>query len=250
MDKTIPFFYYDILSRVIPGAVTLAVISVIASLPPISCLLSFTGQYAHHGWYTDGQGWQAIAMPIVLLGLCYLIGTLYEVFDYSLPMKWPLERSDHKAFLCVLKKDGQDGDRVIAKKAAAEIEKYKYALREKITLEGSSKPEMSLVFAHCHRYQAEHKMFLHLIYPTFLFTLFSFLNRYTFSSCHEFLLGICWLVIGLLTSAMLFYASEKRNKRRWLQTLIFCRQLGWRGACVDRCFPGDAAAKGTEEPLD
>jgi hypothetical protein len=255
MDKTIPFFYYDILSRVIPGAVTLVVFSVIESLPPISWLLSLTSQFAHHGWYTDGQGWQTIAIPIVLLGLCYLIGTLYEVFDHSIGIKQLLDRSEDEIFRSALEKDGQPGDSVIAKRAIKEVTKYRYALWEKITLEGSSDPKMSLVFAHCHRYQAEHKMFLHLIYPSLLltvfslyFAVFSFANPYTILNCLEALSGICLLSIGPFMSAMLFYASEKRNERRWLQVVIFCRQLGWRRACVVRCFPRDTDALGAGEP--
>ncbi len=102
MDKTIPFFYYDIMSRIIPGAATLAVLSVIRSLPPISWLLSFTNRFAAPGLQTTGQGWQTIAMPIVLLGVCYLIGTLFEIFDYWAPMKWLLKPSDDKMFLHVL----------------------------------------------------------------------------------------------------------------------------------------------------
>ena len=247
MDKTIPFFYYDIMSRIIPGAAALAVLSIIKSLPPISWLLSFTNQYARYGLQTDGQSWQTIAMPIVLLGLCYLIGTLYEIFDYWPPMKWLLGPSDDRMFLSVLEEDGEEGDRAIAKKGMKEIRRYKYALWEEITMKGSSEPAMSLVFAHCHRYQAEHKMFLHLIYPTLLFTVFSFANPYTFLNWKAILLGVCWVIIGLAVSAMFFYASQARDKRRWLQTLIFCRQLKLRDACVLRCFGPNNASDGREE---
>ncbi len=149
-----------------------------------------------------------------------------------------------------IKEDGQEDDKVIAKRGIEEIHRYKYALWEEITLKGSSEPAMGLVFAHCHRYQAEHKMFLHLIYPSMLFALFSFANPNTFINTEAILQGTSWLVIGLGISTILFRASEARDKRRWLQALIFCRQLGLRDICARRCFGPNEAKEFVEEISD
>src|SRR6185437_257698 len=74
MDS-LPFFYYDILARIVPGAATLAVI-----------WDNGIGFHLAVGWvmrYANGGGdWKKVTVPIILLGLSYVIGVVYEVVDY------------------------------------------------------------------------------------------------------------------------------------------------------------------------
>jgi len=75
MDNPLPFFYYDILSRIVPGAATLAVVWPTKGFPPVDWLLWFVST-------GEREGWEKLAVPIILLGLCYVIGVVYEVLDY------------------------------------------------------------------------------------------------------------------------------------------------------------------------
>jgi len=74
MDS-LPFFYYDILARIVPGAATLAVVwdNKIAFHLPVAWLMKFAN--------ADGD-WRKVVVPVALLGLSYVIGVVYEVADY------------------------------------------------------------------------------------------------------------------------------------------------------------------------
>lgn len=74
MDKLIPFFRYDILARIVPGALTLAVLAFAGvELPPVWADL-FRGNTS--GSPIPGS---AVLVPLVCAGVCYVIGVLYEV---------------------------------------------------------------------------------------------------------------------------------------------------------------------------
>ncbi|MBZ5524023.1 MAG: hypothetical protein LAP21_17440, partial [Acidobacteriia bacterium] len=67
MGKIIPFFHYDLLARIIPGAATLAAVFILGG----SCVSRPLGFFSPDQWKTLG-------VPIVLGGLCYLVGVVYE----------------------------------------------------------------------------------------------------------------------------------------------------------------------------
>ncbi|HZP05391.1 MAG TPA: hypothetical protein VFB43_10860 [Terracidiphilus sp.] len=213
MENPLPFFYYDILSRIVPGAATLAVLSIAKGFPPMAWLLSFISA-------GDREGWEKLAVPIVLLGLCYVIGVIFEVADYFpdlgrlAGMKWFTKQIDRRAFFWAVNEAGTQSDKDLCRESktkANEIEARRDELWNRLTFLGGSKPEMKAVFEHCHRFQAEQKMFLHLLYPTLLFELVSIRN---------------WMSqwqgpLGLGALALFFICCRSRSRRRWLQTVAF-----------------------------
>ena len=74
MDK-LPFFYYDILSRITPGATALATLFLIGDKMPPSW----------HSFFVEGEeNWKAVVVPLLLGGLCYVIGVLFEAVEHLL----------------------------------------------------------------------------------------------------------------------------------------------------------------------
>ena len=216
MDNPLPFFYYDILSRIVPGAATLAVLWPTKGFAPMHWLHCFVTAESH-------EDWEKIAMPVLLLGLCYVIGVVFEVLDYFPEigwfkgMTWVSQWIDRCAYSWTLKKIGDKYDgaicQALSEKGDDPIRMYGDELWQQLTFEGGSKPEMQPAFAHCHRFQAEQKMFLHLLYPTFLFEVLH--------------LKDWWLdwqgPIGLLAFGLFAMGCRARSRRRWLQCLIFSK---------------------------
>lgn len=171
------------------------------------------------------QSWKTIIIPLMLGGLCYVIGVIYEAADYSPMMRWLVLGSDHRAFAQAWAELCGDGE-LLESKTIQEIKCFRFQLWDTLVFKGGLAVGMSLVFAHCHRFQAEHKMFLHLIYPSLLFALCSFAYCFPIRG-----------LVGLGISLLLFFLSHSRNRRRWLQTIIFCKQLdGLVEACARSCF--------------
>lgn len=221
MDKPIPFFYYDILSRIIPGAFTLAaLLSIFTELPNTPLINLLKG----------ASGWIAVVIPIFLACICYLIGVVYEVFDYLPPIKYLVLGSDRKLFEVVWNEQSgrfpQQIKETVAAGTDAQRSAFRFGMWDKLVLRGAATPEGGSMFAHCHRYQAEHKMFLHLIYASWLFAGYSFFN------CAPWL-GLTDLCVIPL---FLWICSRTRNRRRWLQVVIFSRELGIVEDCVRVCF--------------
>ena len=158
---SLPFFYYDILARIIPGAATLAVLWTKTEFAPMDWLLKFVTK--------AGDSWEKFAVPFVLVGLCYVIGVLYEVVDYLPGLGWISEEIDRRAFLSSVRKFGEESDRKVCtdpKVHSEQISAFRNELWEQLTYKGGSEAQMDPIFAHCQRFQAERKMFLHLLYPT------------------------------------------------------------------------------------
>jgi len=201
MDK-LPFFYYDILSRIIPGATTLATLFLIADkLPP-----------TWSAFFAEGmEHWKAVVVPLLLGGLCYVIGVLFEVADYTPLTKWLVLGTDAKAFRRALAAFGEK----LEGWSAEQVRLLRFHLWETCVFEGGRDADMGTVFAHCHRFQAEYKMFLHLIYPVLLFAGFSIWSQKP----------LWWVGVDLAVIVILFYLSYLRNERRWLQALSFCKHL-------------------------
>ena len=251
MESPLPFFYYDILSRIVPGAVTLSVLLQVHGFGPVDWFKSFVQS-------GEKDSWEKLVVPVLLVGLCYVIGVLFEVFDYildvDLPEKWNgilprlalnpmMEISiylDDRAFFWALHKRARKteekeqvnppdpknsgGDVPTPSKWDAidwqdrqTIRSRRTDLWERLTYLGSSDEKMKLVFAHCHRFQSEQKMFLHLIYPAVLFALlWLFQLRH-----HPYSLPIQDFVVALVAIPVLGLCCRSRCRRRWLQVVTF-----------------------------
>lgn len=216
MDTPLPFFYYDILSRIIAGGVTLAVLATLRA-KFLGSWLSFLGGV---------QGWKTVGVPLILGALCYSIGVVYEALDYSL-MRWLVFSADEKAFVSAWQThcDGT-GKEALERRTRKELHCLRFKLWDALVYKAGSDPGIGSAFAHSHRFQAEYKMFLHLIYPAIIMSVLSFVD----SSC----------VVGLLSMGsvlVLCLLSHLRNQRRWVQTLNTCRQLGRLiETSADSCF--------------
>jgi hypothetical protein len=251
MESPLPFFYYDILSRIVPGAVTLSVLWQVQGFGPVDWFKSFVQS-------GEKDSWEKLVVPVLLVGLSYVIGVLFEVFDYVLDVdlseKWNrmlrrvlnpmMEIStylDDCAFFWALRKRGRKNDKeskpgrppnregldgavptpskwdAIDWKDRQAIKDRRTDLWERLTYLGSSDEKMKLVFAHCHRFQSEQKMFLHLIYPAVLFVLLWFFQfRYP-----PYSFPISDVVVALIAIPVLGLCCRSRCRRRWLQVVTF-----------------------------
>jgi len=208
MDKPIPFFYFDILSRMIPGAATLASLHMIRQQLPDAWQTLFEGQ----------ETWKAVVVPLAIAGLCYAIGVLFEAIDYSGLMRPVVWWIDDTGWFNALRVSGDDEKKrreELQQLTKLQVRRYRIRLWDTLVFEGARDTGFGTIFAHCHRYQAEHKMFLHLVYPALLTFVFSFA------------LHVPWwrALIALAAVAILVYVSYRRNERRWLQVLSSDRYL-------------------------
>jgi hypothetical protein len=156
MKETIPFFYYDILARIVPGAMTLATLLSVRDRLPNSWKILFVGS----------ESWKAVVVPLVLGALSYVIGVVYEAIYNAAPFKWIEFRAGDRDFEIAWRKftgASPENAKLLTRATAEQRLSFRFRLWEKLTLEGGGNQEMGLVFAHCHRFQAEYKMFLHLI---------------------------------------------------------------------------------------
>ncbi len=217
MDK-LPFFYYDILSRITPGAATLATFFLIREKMPPS-LRSF---------FVDGQqNWKAVVVPLVLGGLTYVIGVLFETLDYIPGIKSVVLRSDKRAFSQAWHASF-GSSRGLEGWSAEQVRRLRFHLWERLVLDCGRVSGMDTVFAHCHRFQAESKMFLHLIYPALLFAGLSLGSKQP----------LWWACVAVfIVVPTLFYLSYARNGRRWLQTVSFCKLLNIIDGAVELAAP-------------
>jgi len=255
MASILPYFYYDIVARMLPGGLTLAIL--LLSMP--------------RSWRSILSGkerWTAAVLSVVLAGLSYLIGVVYEaindsdIFEWFVRLKWfGRDYYDKKAVVDAWSrfnspenwhgdsspKPGElDSPCSISKESSTQ-------LWERLVFQAAQRTEIKSVFEHCHRFQAEYKMFLHLRYPLLLlpfpsirllihlhwryahgFSVFiptpfiPLLTRMHWHWWEPILIGVVLglvLALGLVTIAR--YLGYRRDSRRWWQVFIFSEQLGW-----------------------
>lgn len=258
MGNIIPFFHYDLLARIVPGALTLGV-------------LAYAGVELPNPWgpfFSAETAWGAVVIPLVLAGSSYAIGVLYEVL-LSFPglrhvREWLASVAFDRAFrrergldcgwrdwvvlknlVCQLRKDGIGGDDLAKrlkdiedemKKAGRNNGKNKdlgelksdirkserelrFAYMNKLTHEGIA--DKAVLLAHSIRLQAEARMCWHCVAPMGMFCLFAF-RKYQSNGCSQQL----WhLAIGTALLAPLAWGAYAREWRRWLQVVISARYM-------------------------
>src|SRR5258708_1818174 len=78
--KDIPFFYYDIVARIFPGAVVIVLVTF--TVPEIERFVS------------GSESWKTATVPLAFIGLSYMIGVLFEVlFTDWLVWQWVGDRT-------------------------------------------------------------------------------------------------------------------------------------------------------------
>ncbi len=210
-----PFFYYDILARVIPGAFTLAVILRLARHDVASRWINI---------FAGGETWKAVVVPLVLGGLSYVIGVMYEVLD-SCP--WlekyreyrPREFLDNRAFEAAWDRFTHTytppTDLGRLEKFHKE-ERWRTHLWERLVYEAARKDDMVSVFWHCHRFQGEYKLFYHLILPTLILGLVSPFQGHIYTG-----------IVATVLTLFFILGAFRRDERRLWQLLSFAEQLDW-----------------------
>jgi len=198
MGNTIPFFYHDILSRIIPGGLTLGVLAwANVKAPEFWEKLRSPGQ----------EGWRAVVVPLVYLGAAYCVGLLIETVSQFPGIDQATVRLMDCAFDNAL---AQYGPVRVADKGQLEDRNRRRTFRfwawEQVVFGNS--PNM---FSLAHRFQAEMKLFFHSIPACLIFAIAPLMKG---QSC-------AWLklVIGLLLALLMFLAAYVREKRRWIQVL-------------------------------
>ena len=221
-----PFFYYDVVARIMPGAFTLAVLEL---FPEIGSRWT--------SFFAGAESWKGVAVPLVLGGLSYMIGVMYEVLD-SLP--WleafrryrPRDILDNRAFEVAWGRFAHTHTPPTDLHRLQQFhveEKQRTHLWERLVYEAARKGDMVSIFWHCHRFQGEYKMFYHLIYPTLLLVPCLIWQHHV------------WEGIGAIVLLVFFILGAfRRDERRWWQLLSFAEQLGWFEDYYDRA---------TTEPL-
>jgi len=225
MTNIFPFFNYDVLARIIPGAFTLAILLTLPPFKDVGKLLPKPGEDA--------------VLPLVLAGLSYLIGVIYEAIghtwlvrvtvssrleDWAFNHAWGRFVEENPKYTDLF----QDTkvDKAAAKKADRAL---RTSFWERLVFEAAEKTEMREVFAHCHRFQAEYKMFWHLTVPGFIFSLL----------CSRS--AIWWrLALAFVLFGALCFLSYRRDERRWWQVLSFSKELGWLDEMQPKSLPVSA----------
>lgn len=212
MGDVIPFFYHDILARIIPGAMVLAVLRYGGLRIPEAWTRLLTG------------GWGTVIAPLVLAGTTYVIGVLFEATSNLPALARLLERVSNRAF-----KDAFEGYEWLNPascpdlKQGGELKRFRHAAWDWLTLKGEEKP---LAFAHAHRFQAEMKLCRHALLPAAGFVVLVLFNR---DDCSVQLTHCkCWYFgLGLVVTLLLAWGTYARERRQWLQVLISVDHFQW-----------------------
>jgi hypothetical protein len=213
MDK-LPFFYYDILSRIIPGAATLGALLFFPYWIPLPRIVFDRVRI----WSSFSENGAAVVVPLVLVGACYMIGVLFEAVDYLPGLRGTVLKWDGKAFAKKWCKS-EENRKIFGVLSPDERERLRFKMWETLVYRGGRDTGIGTVFSHCHRFQAEYKMFLHLSYTALLFlVLWTYpwgISKWTFYK----------VVCCVLCASLFLVLAHLRNGRRWLQTISFCSML-------------------------
>lgn len=255
MGNIIPFFHYDLLARIVPGALTLSV-------------LAYAGVELPNPWrpfFSAETAWGAVVIPLVLAGSSYAIGVLYEVL-FAFPGLWHVrnwlasvafdrafrrergidcgwrELVGLKNLVRQLVNDGIGVGDLVKRldeiergssskktrnkelgKLKSDIRKSERELRftymDKLTHEGIA--DKAVLLAHSIRLQAEARMCWHCVAPMGMFCLFAF-RKYQSNGCSQ----QSWhLAIGIALLVLLAWGAYAREWRRWLQVVISAKYM-------------------------
>ncbi len=192
--NNIPFFYYDIFARILPGGLTLAVLAFANS--------EFLKNQASLKWLFGDGAWKAAVVPFVLAGCSYGIGVLFEAV---LADWWVWKRVGEISFADALReykwrhkerKDDLDREKVWS------------------DLVQGCDPATAQSFAHALRFWAEAKMCLHCVVPVVA-------AAFLLSTPHS-KVWWTWTIAALVVAGFLTWGTYSRHRRSWrMLTLHF-----------------------------
>jgi hypothetical protein len=215
--KEIPFFYFDIRARIIPGALVLATIGMAAAR------LDWKIPKPYNAWMTGNEAWKSVVVPLTLFALIYLIGDAINTI-----LRPVANGIGRRIFHRVVEERLSLYPSSIPKFASEqEKDSYRFDLWEWLIL--AEKPRESGAFSHAHRFQSEARMFLNASVPAALLTFVAIFaqNFLPYSILNYGFSGLA----GMTILAGFLYCAYNCEKRRWTQTFSAARQLYfcWRG---------------------
>jgi len=215
MRDTIPYFYYDILARIIPGGLWLAVLSFSG--------FSLAGSQVK-SYFTGSEGWKAVVVPFAYVTAAYGLGLLTEILSFSPGVDAITEGLTRVALRRAWRiYDWQNYDASELPPAAENRVRF-WAWNRLVFGDNPS------AFSHAHRFQAEAKLCYHSL-PPLLFVLAIIMRR----ACGQGWAGqVQWLVLALLLLLVCVWGAYIRERRRWLQVLASVDHCRWREELLDR----------------
>ena len=192
----IPFFYYDIVARIFPGGITLAILAF--TVDDIRRLLS------------GPESWKAALVPLALTGASYMIGVLFEVlFPDWLVWTWVSDR----AFKAVAEEYPWSEK---MKRPDPNSRSKSRAFRDQawFDLILAGKKDEAQAFAHALRFWAEAKMCLHSFLPVVAAAIIFYCRQKPF-----------WTITAAVVAALLLWGVYSRDRRRWMQILPSIERL-------------------------
>lgn len=193
--NTIPFFYYDVLARMIPGGLLLALLRV-AGLRTPACLA---------GVVTGQEPWKAVIMPLIVAAMAYLLGALLDgIFRFSTLA----EKFGRRQYQLVLSADKG----LSPVPATASSKNFQHDAWQWLALKVG--PKNTAAFSLAHRFQADSRLFILSAVPA---------ASLAGLSVFEWLKISCaaWVAAGVGICVLLLFAISAFNseKNRWIWTL-------------------------------
>jgi hypothetical protein len=200
--NTIPFFYYDVLARIIPGGLLLGMLKAAGLRTPASLANLLTGP----------ETWKAVAMPLIVAALAYLLGALLDgVFRFS----GAAERFGRRQYGRVISEDRGLG-RPIPRIASSE--KFQHDAWQWLALRAG--PKNTTAFSLAHRFQAESRLLVLSAVPAACLAGVSVSERLKIP-CAGFAASA--VAIGVLVLFVL--AAFDSEKNRWVWTVAAISQM-------------------------
>ncbi len=207
MEWRIPFFYYDVFARIIPGTLTLAVLQHVGvDLPtPWRNLLSgASGAETTSSLLVAAVSWLAAA---------YAIGVLFEAVSYLPPLQGLTDWVVDRAFKSAAGRRGA-WRRPLAGSPRTQTELRDVRRHLNNWVMTSPAAGCRNAFFHVHRFQAESRMCQYALIPLLVFAIGTAIKGLW---AHAALGAVGALLVG--------FGYRQRERRRWVQALVTLDEL-------------------------
>jgi hypothetical protein len=207
--ENLPFFYYDIIARIIPGALMIAALRFAGARLPAEWTWMFQG----------GQAWENVVAGLICAGAAYVLGVIMEVI-FATPLEWLTNTTFKRAFDSYVWRRDWFKPRL---SSSNDCRNYRRHSWNWATLRGAHEP---LAFAHAHRFQAETRLCAYSMLPALVFTIASVSGGRFCNFCS--LPCIALPLGGIFFMGIMGWGAYSREKRRWIQVLVSADHFGFR----------------------
>ena len=204
----LPFFYYDIIARIIPGGLVIAALGFAGVKLPLEWAWVFGGP----------EAWKTVVAALLCAGAAYVLGVLMEVL-FSRPQDWLSSRAFRRAFRSYVWRRDWFAPTL---SNPADYLHYRRHVWNWIILKGAQDP---LAFAHAHRFQAEARLCSYSTLPALVFAVAAACHGRTCSFCWRPCSGFFWA--GIILALALIPSAYAREYRGWVQVLVSADHFGF-----------------------